>query len=275
MSDENEVISNTEVSEEVIHEAEGQGWVPKEKFRGDEKDWVDADQFVKRGREIMPILRKNNENLIKELNSTKEQLKEFRQTAEEFKAYQKEGYERKITEYKNQITALKESRAQAISDGDGQRVNALDDAIDEAKDNVREATEATKVSAKTDIEPPTSIDPTLQTWLDRNDWFGKDRRLTKQANALGEEIREEFPHLKDVAFLDKLDEVLKEEFPDKFGGTKKRPGSPVESGSGKGRNAAAAKSYDNLPADAKAACDKYVKQKLMTREAYVAEYDWS
>jgi len=34
------------------------------------------------------------------------------------------------------------------------------------------------------------------------------------------------------------------------------------------------KSYGNLPPEAKAACDKFVKQGLMTKEAYVAEYDW-
>ena len=70
MSEEASVTNET--SPEVRHEAESQGWVPKERFRGNENDWVDAETFVKRGREILPILRKNNENLIKDLNQTKE-----------------------------------------------------------------------------------------------------------------------------------------------------------------------------------------------------------
>lgn len=270
-----DVPSNT-IDESVISEASGQGWVPKEKYRGDEKDWVDADVFVKRGREILPILRKNNENLIRELNQTKEQLKEFRQTAEEFKSFQKEAYERKVTDYQDQITKLKESRAQAISDGDGQKVNALDDAIDDAKEAVKEAKEASKVEAKTDIDPPSGIDPTLQTWLDRNNWFGQDKRLTKITNALGEDLRTEYPNLMGQDFLDKLDEVLKEEFPDKFKGGKKtgRPSSPVESGAGRGSSSSTGKGYNDLPAEAKAACDRYVKQKLLTREQYLEEYSW-
>ncbi|CAB4183418.1 hypothetical protein UFOVP1078_64, partial [uncultured Caudovirales phage] len=69
----------SEVDASVIQEAVSQGWVSKDKYRGDEKDWVDAETFVKRGREILPILRKNNENLLKELNQTKENLKEFKQ----------------------------------------------------------------------------------------------------------------------------------------------------------------------------------------------------
>ena len=105
MSEEN-VISN-EVSHEVVKEAESQGWVPKERFRGNEADWVDAEVFVKRGREILPILRKNNENLVKDLQATKEQLKEFREAAEEFKKFQKEAYERKANEYEAVFKRLK------------------------------------------------------------------------------------------------------------------------------------------------------------------------
>lgn len=275
MSEEN-VISN-EVAPEVVKEAESQGWVPKERFRGNESDWVDADTFVKRGREILPILRKNNENLIKDLNATKEQLKEFREAAEEFKKFQKEAYERKANEYEDRIREIKESRAQAISDGDGQKVNALDDALDQAKEDLKEAKQAVieADTVKTPEPAPQAMEPELQSWLDGNTWFGQDKRMTSIANGIGDSIRLEFPMLKGKAFLDKLDEVLAEEFPNKFG-EKKSPASRVESGSGRqGRGGSNAQSYDNLPADAKAACDKFVKQKLMTKEEYVASYDWS
>jgi hypothetical protein len=274
-----ESVTSNEVSPEVQHEAESQGWVPKERFRGNESDWVDADTFVKRGREILPILRKNNENLIKDLQATKDQLKEFREAAEEFKKFQRESYERKAQEYESRIQEIKESRAQAISDGDGQKVNALDDALDQAKEDFKEAKQAVKdvVSAKEPEPTPEAIDPGLQAWLDRNSWFGQDKRLTGMVNGIGESLRLEFPLLKGQAFLDKLDEVLAEEFPSKFGGKKQSPSSRVESGSGRaGRSGSSnAQSYDNLPPEAKSACDRFVKQKLMTREQYVADFDWN
>jgi len=272
-----ESVTSNEVSPEVQHEAESQGWVPKERFRGNESDWVDADTFVKRGREILPILRKNNENLIKDLQATKDQLKEFREAAEEFKKFQRESYERKAQEYESQIREIKESRAQAISDGDGQKVNALDDALDQAKENFKEAKQSVKdvVSAKDPEPTPEAIDPGLQAWLDRNTWFGQDKRLTGMVNGIGESLRLEFPLLKGQAFLDKLDEVLAEEFPNKFG-KKQSPSSRVESGSGRqSRSGGNAQSYDNLPSEAKSACDRFVKQKLMTREQYVADFDWT
>ena len=264
------------VTSEVVQEASSQGWVPKERFRGNESDWVDADVFVKRGREIMPILRKNNENLMKDLNQTREQLKEFREAADEFKKFQKDNYERKVNEYEKRIQDLKDNRAQAISEGDGQRVNALDDALDEAKEGFKEAKAAVKTAEKTPAAPaPTTIDPSLQVWIDKNDWFGQDRRMTAVANGIGESIRAEFPDLKGQPFLDKLDEVLSEEFPAKFGAKKGSRTSPVESGSGRqSRGSSNAQSYDNLPPDAKAACDKFVKQKLMTRDEYVKSYSW-
>ena len=272
-----ESVTSNERSTEVQHEAESQGWVPKERFRGNESDWVDADTFVKRGREILPILRKNNENLIKDLQATKDQLKEFREAAEDFKKFQRESYERKAQEYESQIQEIKESRAQAISDGDGQKVNALDDALDQAKENFKEAKQSVKdvVSAKDPEPTPEAIDPGLQAWLDRNTWFGQDKRLTGMVNGIGESLRLEFPLLKGQAFLDKLDEVLAEEFPNKFG-KKQSPSSRVESGSGRqSRSGGNAQSYDNLPSEAKSACDRFVKQKLMTREQYVADFDWS
>jgi hypothetical protein len=277
MSEEENVTSN-EIAQEVLQEASSQGWVPKDRFRGNESDWVDADTFVKRGREILPILRKNNENLMKDLNATKEQLRDFREAAEEFKKFQRESYERKASDYEKRIAEIKESRAQAISDGDGQKVNALDDALDLAKDELKEAKQAVKdvVSTPEIPETPASVDPNLQVWLDRNNWFGQDKRLTTVANGIGESLRLEFPGLKGQPFLDKLDEVLQEEFPDKFGKKKQSPSSRVESGSGRqSRSGGSAQSYDNLPPEAKAACDRFVKQKLMTREAYVADFDWS
>ena len=279
MSEETVIESTTneepQVDNAVIKEAESQGWVPKERYRGDDKDWVDAETFVKRGREILPILRKHNENLVRELSTTKEQLKEFRQAAEEFKKFQKEAYERKAKEYEQQIDHLKQARAEAISEGDGQRVNALDDQIDEAKEAAKEARQASKTdSSAGQLDPPASIDPVLQTWIERNDWFGKDMKMTRMTNGLGEALRLENPNLKGQEFLEELDKALREHFPDKFG-KRKTPSGQVESGSNQGNAPKGKKSYDSLPEEAKKACDRFVKQGLMTREQYVADYDWN
>ena len=63
--------------------------------------------------------------------------------------------------------------------------------------------------------------------------------------------------------------------PAKFG--KKTAFNPMEgstNGTARPSVSSGKKSYNNLPSDAKSACDKFVKQGLMTKEQYVAEYSW-
>ena len=271
-----EVHQETPETPEYESEARAQGWVAKEEFRGSENDWVDAETFVRRGKEIMPILRKNNEKLLKELNEAKKAAEEARQAAREFREFQKDQFERKAKDLESQLEQLKVAKRDAITQGDGDRVLAIEDAMDELKDQRLEAKEELKAAEEKAKEvPQVTADPFLNEWMDKNDWFGKDSRMTGVANGLGIEIRKENPGLQGKAFLDKLDQELAETFPDKFG--KKRTPNPMEgspNGTARPSVSSGKKSYNALPAEAKAACDRFTKQGLMTREQYVAEYDW-
>lgn len=108
-----------------------------------------------------------------------------------------------------------------------------------------------------------------------NEWFTTDQKYTRMADAIGATLSEERPDLVGKAFFDELDKQLEEILPEKYKKTKTRR-SPVEGGQSSTTRPAQAKkqTYDNLPADAKAACDKFVKQGFMTKEQYVAEYEW-
>jgi hypothetical protein len=283
MSEEQQVVEpqqegSQEAPQEAQYESEAraQGWVAKEEFRGSENDWVDAETFVRRGREIMPILRKNNEKLLKELSEAKKAAEEARQAAREFREFQKEQFERKAKDLETQLEQLKIAKRDAINEGSGDRVLAIDDAMDELKEQRTQAKEDLKAAElKAKEVPQVTADPILNEWMDKNDWFGKDAKLTGIANGLGVELRKENPGLVGKAFLEKLDAELAEMIPSKFG--KKTTFNPMEgTPNGTARPAASSgkKSYNNLPAEAKAACDKFVKQGLMTKEQYVAEYSW-
>jgi DNA repair exonuclease SbcCD ATPase subunit len=256
-------------------EARAQGWVSQEEFRGNEKDWVDAETFVKRGREILPIVRKNNEKLLKELNEARKIAEEARETAKEFQKFQKEQYERKAKDLEAELAELKQAKRVAINQGDGDRVVEIDDASDRLKEDLQEAREAAKATPQPTEGATNQPDPNLTVWLSKNDWFGNDLRTTGIANGLAEAIRKENPNLQGKEFLDKLDEELAATLPNKFG--KKQVANPMDGGtsSGSGRPSKSKRSYDSLPGDAKAACDRFVKQGLMTKEEYIASYDWS
>lgn len=256
-------------------EARAQGWRGQEDWKGDPEDFVDAKEFVKRGEAIMPILRKNNEKLLKELNEAKTAAEEARTVAKEFQKFQKENYERKAKELEEQVKQLRQEKRTAINEGDGDRVVDIDDAIDAIRE---EQAETRKQMAEAEKEKPApqqqTVDPEIQSWIERNDWFGKDRRLTRIANALGEAIREENPTITGRDFLDKLDEELATYGK---GNTKEVPPNPVEGRTTTRPNNSFGKKrgYNDLPSDAKAACDRFLAQGLIkSKEEYLESYQW-
>jgi hypothetical protein len=84
----------------------------------------------------------------------------------------------------------------------------------------------------------------------------------------------------DRADLDAVAEKVREEFgeafPDAFGADPApRQKRPAVDGGGTRRGPMGGKSYNDLPPEAKAACDKWVKQGLIkSNEDYVKNYAW-
>lgn len=276
MSEENQVVEQaTPPSRDYEKDARAQGWVPQEEFRGDKESWVDATEFVRRGESINPILRKNNERLLHELDLTKKQMQELKAATEEFKKFQQEHYSRKEAELKLEIDSLKAQKKQAIREGDGDLAVELDDRIDAARDLLTEQKQAAKVEAKQEVTQPPEVPREVQEWLGDNSWYSSDDVMRAATDALAKRINSTKPWLSGKAFFEELDSVLESEFAPEKLGKKSKPRSPVESGTSTSTKPSSnKKSYDNLPADAKAACDRYVKQGIMKREDYVAMYDW-
>ena len=94
-------------ADEVETKARTMGWLPKEKFKGPESSWVDAEQYVKRGEEILPILKANNDKLVQRVTQTetannelREQLQAATEAIEELKSFNstlnKDVYKRQV-----------------------------------------------------------------------------------------------------------------------------------------------------------------------------------
>lgn len=259
---------------EVEKEARAQGWVPKEEFRGKESDWIEAEVFVQRGREINPILRKNNERIQKELEKAKKDLEELRIGVEEFKKFQKEATERKVANYEKELAELREQKKQAISSGDGELAVQLDDQMDAVKEARAAAKEESKEVPKAKEEAPPN--PKIEAWVEQNSWYKTNKVMSSATNALAEEIRAKNPFFTEEQFLEALDKELEETFPPEKLGRRAKVKNPMDSGTSttsassgsKGKN-----TYASLPQDAKDACDMFVKQGLYkSREEYVNEY---
>lgn len=273
-----ENLSTETDQRDYTSEAGKLGWVEKESYRGLEREWVDAETFITRGEQINPILRANNERLKKELDSTRagydKEIAELRAATEEFKTFQKDSFERKQKQLQDELLSLKEQRREAIREGDADLVVELEDRIEDAKTE-RDAKPVKPEPTVTD-PTPAPLDPSLTAWIDGNKWFGEDIEATEIVNGIGAAIRKQFPKLEGKEFLAKLDERIDSRLPE-IRGNKNQERSSVDSSTGRGSSTTSKKqSYDNLPSDAKAACDRFVKQGMFkTREEYVALYDWS
>lgn len=252
IAEESEAITAPEIDEETLAEAKRQGWVPQEDYNGPEDKWVDANTFVKKGKEINALLRKDNEFLKREVSEMKSTMMEFKKFHADT---EKRAYERAMLD-------LREQKKEAIAAGDGEKVLQVDDAIDELKTARKEE----RVSA-----PPQAIDPAFIAWQEDNRWFGKDTDLTAEANLIGEVVKRQNPTLIGSEFLEEVTKRVKRMYPEKFTNANRSKPNPVESSTAK-PSGPRGKGFNDLPPEAKQACQKFEKQGLVTRDQYIKEY---
>jgi hypothetical protein len=267
---------------EVEQKASEMGWSPKETFRGDPEKWVDAEAFVKRGEELMPILQANNRRLLGEVSNlrndlaaTKETLKASSEAIEELKTYNSEATRIAMkAQRKDLVRAIEVAR----KDGEVETVTELTEQLDEHTAALAEA-ENTKPSGKKPngrAEPVVTapvVDPEFATWAAENPWYGTDLKRTALANAIGQELRKDTANalLGGRKFLEKIEVEL-----DMFlgGNTARNGASRVEGGKRGGDGGGGGKSYVDLPADAKAACERAAMRVVGKGRAYTNIVDW-
>ena len=251
---------------EIEREAALMGHVPRDQFRGNPDDWIDAETFVRRGREVMPILRKNNERLLNKVVDLENQLVGDRKTFEEFRKFQEDAINRQKSEALEQLRA---ARREAISTGDG-------DAFDRADEQIRqvESYQVPDAVKSRPVEQPPN--PVFAEWLDHNEWFNKDAALRTVADSLVEVIKAEGVHsIGGPEFLEEVTRRVRAIAPAKFQNPARMAAAAVDAPAPRTRKPGG-KSYDDLPAEAKQICDKFVSSiPGYTREAYVRDYQWS
>jgi len=280
--------NTTAVDPKIEASAREMGWVPKEQFRGGEDKWVDAETFVKRGEEVMPILKSQNKRLHQELDQmrgvlseTQELVKAGQEAIEALKESQTEFTKQAVTRAKSEIRAkLREAREANDMDAIGELEDQLDD-IREAERDVKAASKARPGATQANGQPPASgqppkIDPEFVAWQRENPWFGSDRRRTALVLAEAEELRADRANasLLGRAFYDKAaanaDAIL----------NPRSTTSKVENGSSSatphagGGGGGTKKSYRDLPSDAKGVCDRQAAMLVGPGRAFKTLAEW-
>lgn len=244
-------------------EARSSGWVPQDQWKGPPDRWVDAQKFVERGETFFPFVQAKLKKSLDKIDQLEATVGELRTGNEEFRRFHETALARQKREHEETIARLEADRRKAVSEGDGEAFDKADKELQEA----RKQPVATATTAKT------TSSPDVQAWVTENPWYTTDRQLKAITDGLSDDLASEQPNLKGRPFLDELAKRVKTAVPHKF--TTQRPITTEGHGNG-GGTSKKDRSYEALPADAKAACDRFVKTiPGFTKEAYLASYDWS
>jgi hypothetical protein len=242
-------------------EATKMGWKPPEQFNGDPSRHVDAETFYKRGQEMMPILKAQNKTLLKRLEIAE---KDAKRAADFFSKAEQRAYERAVAE----IRAEQEA---AVESGDMAAHRAAADKLDKL--------EKPAALAKADERTDEQRAEEFADWGKANKWYAADPVMQAYANAQAQAIASAKGGFLDRADLDAVTEKVKAKFEDEFpevfaAAAKPKPRNPVE-GVPVGRPRSGGNTYADLPPEAKATCDKWVKNGIIkSPDDYVKNFDF-
>lgn len=254
---------------DVEQRAKELGWHPLEGFKGDPAKWVDAETFVQRGEELMPILKANNAKLTGTVEDLRGKVTSLQQTVLDAQAalteFRKYHEATALREYERALETLKTERKEARKEGDDDRVEELTEAIDTLRDSAPKPVAA----APTPPAPPTApaIHPDYKQWEEDNAVWLADPEKRAYSQGVATYLRAAGRPESGRAFLD----LITKEVEAKFGG--RASDKFVEGGDSTARSGSG-RSYNDLPPDAKAACDRFGQRFVGKGKAYETLADW-
>ena len=230
MTEEN---TETETEVDIDQRARQLGWKSEEEFEGAGK-WIPAEEFIQKGEEVLPILRAD--------------MRKMQQNFE----LQNKTHQMEMNAQKKRMEREFQAKLEtAVEEGDLQAYRKLQE-------------------EKDDLQPTNGKDPAVGQFIVDNPWYGQDRAMTASAEAFSSDVADQFPDLTPEQNLEKTLQMIKDEFPHKFGEKKMIQASPVEGGRKIKRKTE--KNYSSMPEDSRAACDRAVQIGLSSKDDFVSNY---
>jgi len=262
--------------------ARSMGWAPKDQWRGDPQNWLDAGEYVQRGEQILPILRSNLQRTEAELTRMRADFQRqstlLQAANESIQVLTNLSTEQSRETAREKRRELLRQQAQARTDGNAEleidlgeqiadvtaEINSAETAVEKPAAKRKTTASAAQATESQSAAPDPTTDPAYQAFVRDNPWFGTDHRRSALAVAIGRELKQDpaTQQLVGAAFFNRIvSEVNKIFSPQQRGSSKVEGGvgGGTSNGSGSGsdsRDAASGKAYADLPADAKAACDR-------------------
>jgi len=230
---------------DLLAEAMKQGYNPD--YEGDNK---------KTPKEFLEVAYNHNKMLKERNDKLSSQVDELSKKLTRVVEFQTEMKQKAIDAA---IRQLKAERKEAISEGDHNKVEEIDQQI----------TQQTVANNKTNI--------ILDTWMKRNSWYTSDDDLAIEADIIAKQLQDTGRFQANDTDYEKLlsqvENRVKKLFPDKFKNPKKDNPPEVETGRSSPQRQST-RTFAELPAEAKRACEQFVKDGVMTKEQYLEIYEW-
>ena len=275
---------------EIIIKAKDMGWAPKEQFRGDPDRWVDAEEFVRKGEEVLPIVRAQLRTTTGRLTEAERENQKLQANLTELResvaAMQQIQTREAIGRTDRQIKSIRTQIEEARGDRDVDKVVALQETLDALVEEKTKLGVAPEKAGERDDDAPPKGDPRIQAeireWNVENPWFGKDRIRTRMMNAMAPELTAELAaegkKLVGKAFLSELASRVEAEYTEAFPDDKlkfDKTGGGSQSGSRSGSSGTKkGKSFSDLPTDAQTACNQDISRLVGPNKVYKTKEDY-
>jgi len=238
-------------------EAKEQGW-SSDKEGLPEGKWVDAQTFVEKGERIAGIMKSR-------LDRQDSQIRKLQDDNKSFGEYQNALLAKEKSRNAELLAKLETQRSTAINDADGAEFTRVDREIE----RVRKDLSAPDPRSNGENQ----LDPLQQAFLLNNEWYQNNEKLATYADGVAEQVINS--GYTGPAYYTELTRRVKDAFPEEFQNKRQTQANTVESGGElETKDSTAAHTWENLPADAKKACDDFVSSNITTREEYLETYEW-
>jgi hypothetical protein len=185
------------IDPEIAQKAKAMGHVPQDVFRGDPDNWVDAEEFVRRGENHMGIVKSR-------LSRTEQALEDMRkQNASLTKVIT----ERFNKEHEQGEMHLRSKRKEALEAGDGEAFERYDKALNDHQANKPE------VEQPADGQPQVApeVQAMTEAFMSRNTWYGQNQEMTEYAEFIGTKLNQ--AGIQGQQFFEQLETRVKQAFP--------------------------------------------------------------
>lgn len=228
------------------------------------EDAVDAKTYILRSKDIQQSMSQHNKDL-------KNQLSTLNSSVEALKVHNERVYQAEVKKLQGEIAVLKKERRSAIELADVDKVEELDQQIDEKQKDLN-------APKKVDVTTGATDNPVYDEWIKDNSWYLENDEMAQFADAVAQQYR--------GAPLERIYSLVRvkvaEVFPEKFVKVKDEavknnatvktpvgPKSPVESSSGKGNTGAFSRA--DLTENQIQIMNQFVRGGIMTEAQYIAD----